>query len=169
MMSLILLLEAFIDTVSKTWASQIKNMATPGFGFSVGDFIMALDLMVRVTDALRDGGGAASQYQSLVRDLANLESALTKMQSYEIDNKPRTEMSSLQDQRRLIQEGLEDFLKRTEKFKTSLGATAPKGWQHGTARKAQWAAFCSKEITKLRTTISSQVENLNLLNGLQIL
>jgi len=91
------------------------------------------------------------------------------MQSFEIDNKPNTEMTALQDQSRLMQEGLEDFLKRTEKFKASLGATAPKGWKQGTAQKAQWAAFYSKEITKLRTTISSQVENLNLLNGLQIL
>jgi hypothetical protein len=34
----------------------------PAFGFSVGDFISAIELFVKITKALKKSGGAASNY-----------------------------------------------------------------------------------------------------------
>ncbi len=35
---------------------------TVPFGFSVGDFIAAIGLVAKITEALQDSGGAAAQY-----------------------------------------------------------------------------------------------------------
>ena len=47
-----------------------------GFGFSVGDFIAALELVSTVIDALRQSGEASVEYRELLRQLYGLETAL---------------------------------------------------------------------------------------------
>jgi hypothetical protein len=46
------------------------------FGFSVGDFITAAELIGQVISALREVGGSASQYQHLTLKLGFLSRAL---------------------------------------------------------------------------------------------
>lgn len=41
-------------------------MSGPAFGFSAGDFIAAVNFVVKVTKALKDVGGASDEYRSLV-------------------------------------------------------------------------------------------------------
>jgi hypothetical protein len=48
-------------------------------GFGVGDFVAVFGLVSKVSGALRESGGASSDYQSLVRDLNNLKCVLQKI------------------------------------------------------------------------------------------
>jgi hypothetical protein len=50
-----------------------------GFGFSVGDFIAAIELVGTVIDALRSSGSAATEYRALVSQLLSLETALLQV------------------------------------------------------------------------------------------
>lgn len=52
-----------------------------GFGFSVGDFIAAIELVGTVIDALRSSGSAATEYRELVGQLLSLETALLQVKS----------------------------------------------------------------------------------------
>ena len=44
-----------------------------GFGFSIGDFLAALELVSTVIDALRDSGQAGNVYRELLHQLYSLE------------------------------------------------------------------------------------------------
>lgn len=50
------------------------------FGFSVGDFLAAGALITDIVTCLKDSGGAASQYQELMRELDGLQMALNKIE-----------------------------------------------------------------------------------------
>jgi hypothetical protein len=47
-------------------------------GFGVGDFVAVFGLVSKVSGALRESGGASSDYQSLVHDLNNLKCVLRR-------------------------------------------------------------------------------------------
>lgn len=142
-------------------------MAT--FGFSVGDFIAAIELVAKVAGALQDTGGAAAQYQSLARDLINLQIALLKIGSLHVED-ATSSATIAHDQTLLVQQSVKDLLEKIAKFDKSLGYQAKKkGWRHETGRKVEWALFQSREVSKLRDVVTAQVQNLGILNELQIL
>jgi hypothetical protein len=67
-----------------------------GFGFSVGDFIAALELVADVIDALRESGEASKRYRELVRQLDSLESVLLRVKRLELDEAQYAEYIALQ-------------------------------------------------------------------------
>jgi hypothetical protein len=137
------------------------------FGFSVGDFIAAIELVTKVANSLRDSGDAKPEYQRLARDLTNLLAALSTINSPQ-SNHNASIATSVHDQTLLIQQTAQELLDKIHKFERPLGSGSAAGWHHGTGRKVQWAAF-SQKITKLRDVLEIQVQNLAMLNGLQIL
>jgi hypothetical protein len=141
---------------------------TVPFGFSVGDFIAAIGLVAKVTEAVQDSGGATAQYQSLTRDLGNLQAVLLKVESLQIGNETLP-AHTVYDQTLLVQQSAKELLGKIAKFDKRLGSQAQKGWRHGTHRKIQWAVFQSNEVTGLRDVVSAQAQNLSILIALQIL
>src|SRR5437868_2898214 len=119
-------------------------MAAPAFGFSAGDFISAVKLIVDVSKALKDAGGASDEYRNVVTELELLQNVLTQLQ-------PRTALCSSQSstsnpfnayakqQADLTLATLSDFLSLISKFDAKLGRQAPSHWYRGAGRKAQWA------------------------------
>jgi hypothetical protein len=142
-------------------------MAVP-FGFSVGDFVAAIGLVAKITEALQDSGGAASEYQSLTRDLAKLQAALLKVDSAQAGNSNPI-AGTIYDQTAVVRKSAQELRDGLSKFEKKLGDQAKQGWKHGTGRKIQWTVLQSKEITKARGIIHDQVQNLTVLNLLQIL
>ena len=65
------------------------------FGFSVGDFLAALDLVATVIDALRDSGNASSQNRELLRELYSLETALIRVKRLDVDDELQAEVIAL--------------------------------------------------------------------------
>lgn len=63
-----------------------------GFGFSVGDFIVALELVADVVNALRGSGATSKRYRELVR---LLESVLLGVKRLEVDEARNTQNMSL--------------------------------------------------------------------------
>src|SRR5271154_5849977 len=60
-------------------------MSTPGFGFSVGDFIAAIQLLIQGYKALQTAGGAASDFQQYVAWLESVVPVLTQLESAPLD------------------------------------------------------------------------------------
>jgi len=54
-------------------------MAAPAFGFSIGDFIAAIKVITRISEALKYCDGAAGEYQSLLRELKQLQLVLEQL------------------------------------------------------------------------------------------
>lgn len=135
-------------------------MSGPAFGFSAGDFIAAFNLVVKVTKALKDAGGASDEYGSLVQELCLLERILKQLHTKHGTGKVSAGITQQTD---LTLATLSSFLKTISNFDAKLGLQAPSAWHHGTARKAQWAAAYAKEIEKLRVKVGTHLSQLNML------
>ncbi|RYP06777.1 hypothetical protein DL765_009365 [Monosporascus sp. GIB2] len=143
-------------------------MSAPAFGFSVGDFISAIELIVKVSKALRDAGGVSEDYRSLVIELNLLQDVLAQLHSQRwasigtsSSNNPF--MVYAKQQTELTIATLSDFLNLISKFDAKLGSRAPTGWYRGIRRKAQWAIKYAEEVEKLRLRVGTQLHVLGLL------
>jgi hypothetical protein len=110
------------------------------FGFSAGDFVALGGLVIKVTKALKDHGGAADEYQHVEVGTSNTDS--------------QTILCELVGRSQTI---LQSFLTSINKFQTSLGEQSVKHKQRFTSdwRKAQWALFMSREVGRLRGELNS--------------
>jgi hypothetical protein len=83
-----------------------------GFGFSVGDFISALELVATVVDALRKSGLASTEYRGLVGQLDLLKTALRKVNRIELDNNQYAEGIALRQAAAQCQQTIDEFWKK---------------------------------------------------------
>ncbi|KAH6847187.1 hypothetical protein B0I37DRAFT_374439 [Chaetomium sp. MPI-CAGE-AT-0009] len=136
-------------------------MSGPAFGFSAGDFIAAVGLLVNVTNALKDAGGASDEYRSLVRELRLLERVLK--QPHLRQGTQAVFSADITQQTDLTLDTLSSFLQTISKFDAKLGPQAASGWHHGVGRKTQWAVAYAKEVEKLRVKVATHLAELNVL------
>ena len=139
------------------------------FGFGVGDFIAVIKLITKVAHALKDSGGAASEYQDVVQELEYLQTILTHLGTVRFrdvaSTKPAVRLTSLIS---ACQRPLEAFLERIASFNDSLNANSQRGFLHKIPRKAQWGAFMGEEIPKLRAVVAAKVMQVQLVLQLYI-
>lgn len=140
---------------------------SPAFGFSVGDFAGAIQLIVKVSKALKDSRGASHEYQSVVQELESLRAVFEHLASAGLSlSRDGPHGVSIKAHANSILKTLSGFLEVISKFDRKLGMGAAERWHHGSARKAQWAVLYTKEVEKLRLAIGTQLQSLNLLLGL---
>jgi hypothetical protein len=65
------------------------------FGFSVGDFIVAIELVGTVIDVLRSSGEAGAEYRELISQLLGLETALLQVKNLEFEESQYAEIVAL--------------------------------------------------------------------------
>ena len=135
-------------------------MAVP-FGFSIGDFIAGISLIVDVYDALRETGGAASDYQ---QQIAWLHQLVTVLEALRISTPDDVALLAAECQAPL----LSFHTKIRRKYNESLGQGS-KLSPGRVLRSLQWTFLksASKDLTKLRTAISPQLQAISLRLGLQ--
>lgn len=135
----------------------------PGFGFSVGDFISAIELIVKVTKALRSSGGAASEYRSLVEELRHLRLLLEQLQEIKPSASNLHHVNAIRGMALTFRVPLSEFLDKVEKYRSSMATSnVGKSWQ-GLHRKSQWAVVMPGEISTLRATITMKIVTISLL------
>jgi histidinol dehydrogenase len=134
-----------------------------GFGFSVGDFIAALELVATVVDALRESGEASKQYRGLVRQLDSLESVLLRVKRLELDESQHAEHVALQQAAAQCQRTIEDFWKKIKTYQPALSfkGTASRlkeGWM-----KIRWAVCKKEDINTFKADIAAHTDSIQLL------
>ena len=158
---------------------------TPAFGFSVGDFISAIGesipptpvcsadywrpaLIRKISKALKETGGAATEYQDAVIELKGLKHALQRLSALEPTENNVTHVNAIRGMALTYQLPLQEFLKKLEKYEDSLGPWVQDSRMGRTAfrcagRKARWAVSFSQEVEKLRTLVAAKQISINLL------
>lgn len=128
------------------------------FGFSVGDFIAVINLITKVSKALKDSDGAASEYQDVVQELESLQAILTHLGGLDIEEgaekPPAVRLNILVS---ACQRPLKDFLDHIARFKASLNASTHRSFLQTIPRKAQWGTFMAGEIPKLRALVAAKI------------
>jgi len=144
-------------------------MASPGFGFSVGDIITVIEAAVKICKACRETGGAPQQFQQVSVEFESYVFLLSRLQDPTYSTSP-----GIKQLARCCEEPIQQFLKSITKYETTF-TKAPSSAQLLTRalqsmslfrRKAQWAVIANNEVEKLRAGIGPPLSAISLLLGL---
>ncbi len=142
-------------------------MVTPAFGFSAGDFIAAINLIVRVSKALNDSGGAASEYRMLLQELQQLQLILEQLREMSpASSRSHSHLNAVKGMALAIQFPLLEFLAKLERFNSSMcGASSSSKWRSA-PRKAQWAVVMQEEVNRMRAVVTMKLVTITVLLAL---
>lgn len=131
------------------------------FGFSVGDFIAALELVGTVIQSLREAGGAKSEFHELVQQLYGLETALLRVKQLEFDRDQETDYLALKQVASQCQFTIDAFWKKASRFQRDLlsdGMTVKNAWM-----KIRWALCKKEDLVKFKADLAAHTGSILLL------
>ncbi|KAF2674070.1 hypothetical protein BT63DRAFT_380723 [Microthyrium microscopicum] len=134
-----------------------------GFGFSVGDFLAAIDLVGTVIDALRETSNSGASFRSLINELYSLETALIHVKRLEPDEAYNVEMVALRQAASQCQRTITAFYQGLQKYQPHLQkrGTASKvkdGWV-----KIKWALCKKEELEDFRAELRGHTSSIEIL------
>ncbi|TVY38351.1 hypothetical protein LSUB1_G002624 [Lachnellula subtilissima] len=124
-----------------------------GFGFSVGDFIAAIELVGTVIDALQRSGSAATEYRELISQLVCLENALLQVKRLDFDDGYRCI-----EARSVAVLGCGISAAFGVWWEGGRKSDARAGWM-----KIKWAVFKRDDIASFKANLVGHTESINLL------
>ncbi|KAI4218626.1 MAG: hypothetical protein LQ349_008637, partial [Xanthoria aureola] len=136
---------------------------TPAFGFSVGDFISTINLIRKISKALKETGGASSEYQDAVLELNGLKHVLQHVEALEPTEDNLGHVNAIRGMALACRPPLQEFLKELDKYEGSLGPWPRRSSVRDFGRKARWAVSFGKEVDKLRAIVVAKQISINLL------
>lgn len=140
------------------------------FGWSAGDIVAALQLLHKVSTALRSTGGASSSYQETTSFLSILTSTLQHLQTLQtlpLDPELAKNLKLLCEE---VQGPIETFCEYIrESFERDLGEGTTRLRVLTTKRKIQWALSTEKKAKALRERIGGAIVAISVILGQQVL
>ena len=135
-------------------------MAVP-FGFSIGDFIAGINVIVTAIKAVQEKRGASAEYAALLTELTNLEAGLNAVDDLDIDPSQHSQCKAIEHAVKDCQDCVESFIRSIAKYQPWLRPHAT-NWR-ANLRKMQWA-FCEKDdIRNLRDQLEHRSSSINML------
>jgi hypothetical protein len=111
-------------------------------GWSVGDIIDCINVIVASNDAVKDSTGSAAEFRDLSSALAQVASALEGLNKLKVQD--AIDQHALRVSASKCGETLYHFVNKINKFKPDLG-TRHSPWKlHATWRKIEWALYTKK-------------------------
>ena len=142
-------------------------MAVP-IGFSIGDFIATIQLLKDISKTLNEHGGAQSHYQHTVRNLETIQAILSRLESFHSASGQTTQINAIRAQAQATQKEVQDFVRKIQKFKTTLGLGAPAGKRYGVIDKLKWSRKEAKGAAELSKSVDVQLRNIQVLLHLDL-
>ncbi|KAL9094978.1 MAG: hypothetical protein Q9165_002580 [Trypethelium subeluteriae] len=135
----------------------------PPFGFSVGDFITAFNLINKVRKAVRESGGASTEYVLLMQELQSLQLVLEHLQSLPASSEPSlSHINAVRGMARTIEVPLQAFLDKIDRFRDTLG-DGSRSCLKRVMHQAQWATGMQEEVGGLRAAITMKIVSISML------
>lgn len=119
--------------------------------------------MKKVSKALKETGGAATEYQQVVIELEGLKKVLQQLEAFEPTEDNARHVNAIRGMALACQLPLRDFMVKLEKYEASLGPFADRKSFRGVGRKARWATAFSADVEKLRAMVAAKNTSINLL------
>jgi len=144
-----------------------------GFGFSIGDFLAAIDLVSTVITALRSSSSASLEYRELIAQLISLENALLQVKRLEFEEGQYAEIIALRQAAAQCQWTIDAFLKKVLKYQPHLsndgavtvggsdrvrGVELKKAWM-----KIRWAICRKEDVKTFKADLVGHTESIQLL------
>lgn len=135
-------------------------MAVP-FGFSVGDFIAGINLIITSIQAVRDGKGSSAQFQALTWELTSLKSGLGAIHELNLEQTAQKEYVAIREAVAGCELCIESFVRGVSKYQPWLKPGVD-GWK-ASFRKIQWAFCNKKDVAGFRDQLERHSSAINML------
>jgi hypothetical protein len=135
-------------------------MAVP-FGFSVGDLIAGISLIVTSIKAVQDGKGSSAQFQALTSELNSLRAGLGAILELGLEQTAYKEHTAIQEAAAECQLCIEDFVRKVSKYQIFLRPGVD-GWK-ASCKKIQWAFCNKKDVADFRDQLVQHSSAINML------
>jgi predicted DNA-binding protein YlxM (UPF0122 family) len=123
-----------------------------GFGFSVGDIIASLKLIVTAVDALNESGKSSTSFNGLINELKALTSALEIVRDLDIDDNQQVIKVAIQGVIAQCLTTLQDFEKKVAKYQKHLQSNNTVSLEDRWY-KIKWAICKKEDVAHLRVEI----------------
>ena len=133
------------------------------FGFSIGDFIAALELVGTVIDALRESSNSGASFRSLLNELYALETALLHVKRLDMEDYSTVKAISLRQAASQCRHTIDDFWKKTQKYQPHLQSGGTNSKVKDAWYKVKWALCAKEDLEKFRAEIRGHTSSLNIL------
>jgi len=137
------------------------------FGWSAGDLVSGINTLVKVGKALKESGGAASEYQDTVAFLTSVETTLRGLEAILAGNPDLAWKVELVEQAGLLKSAVDDFRRKVDKYDLSLGSSSERKKARRIPREVQFSL--SDQVKELRTAITQPQLVLDVFINLQTL
>lgn len=130
-----------------------------GFGFSFGDFVQGISILIDLYKALDDVHGAPKEIRMLRTELDILNAALNAIDQCNLERTDQYHDTATK--------AVEDCLKAVKKFREKVAKYLELDEIHQGVRKAwrkvKWALVRKEDVDELRTQLGAQISALHLL------
>ena len=125
------------------------------------------ELIRKISKALKEVGGASSEYQDVVIELKGLKHALQHLEALEPTEDNIGHVNAIRGMALACRLPLQDFMVKLEDYELSLGPWAERRSFRGARRKTQWAISFRQEVDKLRALVAAKQISINSLLAAQ--
>lgn len=137
-------------------------MAAPCFGFSVGDFISAIQLVAQVTDALKASSSATTECQNAVVFLETVKYTLRRVLDTGTSSADVEACQQLRTCAQACCEQVVRFSQRVQKYEASFSTSQTtqqnlrQKWRRGSS-KVKWSLAVKEDLAELMTAVTPQL------------
>ena len=129
----------------------------------IADLSLFQGLIKRVSRALKETGGASTEYQLVAIELKSLKNILRHLERLEPTEDNVTQINAIRGMALACQLPLRDFMAKLEKYESTLGPFADKRSLQTMMGKSKWAVVFAEEVERLRAMVAAKNISLNLL------
>ena len=122
-----------------------------------------IDLIRKISKALKETGGATAEYQDAIIELKGLKHALQHLEALEPTEDNIRHVNAIRGMALACQLPLRDFMTELEKYETSLGPWSDRTSFRKAGRQTKWAVSFGQEVKKLRALVAAKLMSINLL------
>jgi hypothetical protein len=140
------------------------------FGWSAGDIVASLQLLNKAIVALKEIGGASSEYQHVINFLGLLTVTLQHLKALQSAPLDPDLSKNLEQHCTAVQGPLKSFLERIHtRFERDLGRDKTRNKILTAGPKLQWAFSTSKEVKTLERKIGGHIGAISLVLSQQVM
>lgn len=136
-------------------------MVVPAFGWSAGDIVQSIRIIIKICDAFKESGHASTKYTDSTAFLQGFQSTLSLIKDYTDDSSTAKYTTAIEEQVKLIDAPYSQFEKHMLKFYPALGASSTQSGIRKAPKKIRWAlkelSDISGEVAQLKNAVSGPI------------
>ncbi len=137
------------------------------FGFSVGDFLAAIELVHDLAFALSHSRGSGTKFRGLIQELYALERVMIEIKTLQMPPGLESQLWMVQQATSQIQTVITKFLQQNDIYMQYLGQVSSSRWWKTSFYKVKWALYKADDVEELRASLRGHTVAMGLM--LQVL